>query len=172
MAVRTEENVRLDRWAETARASITEFQASLDSAVELHAVFDQSLYTEKRLGNLGGNLVAGAAVIVLVVWIMMGWRPAIIVGSALPLSAGATLFGLTFMGEQIHQMSIFGMIIAIGLLIDNAIVMTDNVVERRRGGATATDAVAGAIQHLFSPLFASTFTTILGFMPIFLLPGR
>ncbi len=91
---------------------------------------------------------------------------------ALPLSAGATLFGLGAFGEQIHQMSIFGMIVAIGLLIDNAIVTTDNVVARRRAGASATEAVSGAIQHLFSSLFASTFTTVLGFLPIFLLPGN
>ena len=172
VAVRTEDNLRLDQWAETARAAVAEFQAALDPGVTVRTVFDQSRYTVQRLGSLAANLMAGAGVIVVVVLFMMGWRPALIVGSALPLSAGATLFGLTLFGEQIHQMSIFGMIIAIGLLIDNAIVMTDNVVERRRAGASAADAVAGAIRHLFSPLFASTFTTILGFMPVFLLPGN
>ncbi len=172
IAVRTEENVRLDRWAASARELAAEFSAELDKGLALQTMFDQSRYTKDRLGSLAGNLLAGAAVIVLVVWIMMGWRPALIVGSALPLSAGLSLFGLTFIGEQIHQMSIFGMIIAVGLLIDNAIVMTDQVVERRRAGDTAATAVAGAIRHLFSPLFASTFTTILGFMPIFLLPGN
>ncbi|MCB1772156.1 MAG: efflux RND transporter permease subunit, partial [Gammaproteobacteria bacterium] len=122
VAVRTEEAIRLDRWAATARESVAAFQASIDPAIGLESVFDQSRYTEERLGKLSGNLLAGAAIIVVVVWFMMGWRPALIVGSALPLSAGATLFGLTFFDEQIHQMSIFGMIIAIGLLIDNAIV--------------------------------------------------
>jgi multidrug efflux pump subunit AcrB len=172
VAVRTEERVRLDQWATTARATVAQFQAGLDPAVGLTTVFDQSRYTEKRLGGLAVNLLAGAAVVVIVVLVMMGWRSALVVGSALPLSAGATLFGLTFLGEQIHQMSIFGMIIAIGLLIDNAIVMTDSVVARRRDGAAASEAVNGAIRHLFSPLFASTFTTVLGFMPVFLLPGN
>ena len=172
VAVRTEEAIRLDRWAATARDAVTGFRDALDPGVQLETVFDQSHYTGERLGNLAGNLLAGAAVIIVVVWFAMGWRPALIVGSALPLSAGATLFGLTFFGEQIHQMSIFGMIIAIGLLIDNAIVMTDNVVERRRAGAPPTEAVAAAIRHLFAPLFASTLTTILGFMPVFLLPGN
>ena len=64
------------------------------------------------------------------------------------------------------------MIIAIGLLIDNAIVMTDQVVARRRAGDAPEAAVVAAIRHLFAPLFAATFTTILGFMPIFLLPGN
>ncbi len=172
VAVRTEDGVRLNHWAEDAHEEIALFKSALDPGVQLETVFDQSRYTEARLGGLAVNLLAGAAVVVVVVLFMMGWRSALIVGSALPLSAGATLFGLGAFGEQIHQMSIFGMIIATGLLIDNAIVMTDNVVARRRAGASATEAVSGAIQHLFSPLFASTFTTVLGFLPIFLLPGN
>jgi multidrug efflux pump subunit AcrB len=172
VAVRTGPDLRLDQWAGTARASVTRFRDTLDPAVALDTVFDQSGYMQSRLGGLTTNLVAGAAVIALVVLFTMGWRPALVVGAALPLSAGATLFGLTLFGEPLHQMSIFGMIIAIGLLIDNAIVMTDNVVARRREGASAAEAVAGAVRHLASPLFASTFTTILGFLPVFLLPGN
>ncbi|MGR8921612.1 MAG: efflux RND transporter permease subunit, partial [Gammaproteobacteria bacterium] len=172
VAVRTQQDIRLDRWASQARAVATEFAVNLDDGIMLDTVFDQSRYTAERLGGLAGNLLAGAAIVVLVVWLMMGWRPALIVGSALPLSAGLSLFGLTFFGEQIHQMSIFGMIVAIGLLIDNAIVMTDQVVERRRAGDEGVAAVTGAIRHLFAPLFASTLTTILGFMPVFLLPGN
>ena len=57
----------------------------------------------------------------------MGFRAAWIVGLALPLCAAFALFSLSFYDEQIHQMSIFGMIIAIGLLIDNAIVITDEI---------------------------------------------
>ncbi len=64
------------------------------------------------------------------------------------------------------------MIIAIGLLIDNAIVMTDEVRKKLRAGLSRQKAVAAAVRHLFSPLLASTLTTILGFMPIFLLPGN
>lgn len=172
VAVRTEQDVRLDRWAEQARATAVGFAAEIDPRIALDTVFDQSGYTAERLGGLASNLLAGAAVVVLVVWLMMGWRPALIVGSALPLSAGMSLFGLTLFDEQIHQMSIFGMIIAVGLLIDNAIVMADQVVSRRRAGAAPVAAASAAIRHLFAPLSASTLTTILGFMPVFLLPGN
>jgi NodT family efflux transporter outer membrane factor (OMF) lipoprotein len=64
------------------------------------------------------------------------------------------------------------MIIAIGLLIDNAIVVTDEIQKRLSQGADRRDAVSASVGHLFTPLFASTVTTILGFMPIFLLPGN
>ena len=82
------------------------------------------------------------------------------------------LFGLTFFGQQMHLMTIFGMIIAVGLLIDNAIVMTDEVRKQLRTGKVRADAMHSAARHLFTPLLASTLTTILGFMPIFLLPGN
>ncbi len=172
IAVRTKQDIHLDDWAEQAHASTAAFARRLDPGITLDTVFDQSRYTEDRIDDLVGNLLAGAAAVMLVVWLTMGWRPALIVGSALPLSAGLSLFGLTLFGEQIHQMTIFGMIIAIGLLIDNAIVMTDQVVARRRTGVSSVTAVSETIRHLFAPLFASTLTTVLGFMPIFLLPGN
>jgi multidrug efflux pump subunit AcrB len=171
VAVQTRRDIRVDRWAEAARAVIRDFADASAAGVAVDIVFDQSIYTEQRLSTLSGNLLAGAALVTLIVFVGMGWRAAMIVGSALPLSAALAMFGLSFFGQQIHQMSIFGMIIAIGLLIDNAIVMTDEVKKKLDAGADRPVAVRQALSHLFVPLLASTLTTILGFMPIFLLPG-
>ncbi|MEJ2516100.1 MAG: efflux RND transporter permease subunit [Gammaproteobacteria bacterium] len=173
VAARVNKDVRVDVWARQARAIVADYAREFDgSGVIVATVFDQSGYTEARLGQLGGNLLAGSLVVMLVVLVGMGWRAALIVGSALPLSAGAALFGLAFFGQQIHQMTIFGLIIAIGLLIDNAIVITDEVHRRRAAGKDRPTAVSESVRHLFVPLLASTLTTILGFMPIFLLPGN
>lgn len=165
-------DVRVDRWQAQAEQLLTAFGQGLDDGIRVDTVFRQSDYTHQRLMSLGGNLLLGALVVMLVVLVGLGWRAALIVGAALPLSAFATLFGLTFFGQQIHQMTIFGMIIAIGLLIDNAIVVTDEIQRRRRQGESGADAVRRAVTHLFAPLLASTVTTILGFMPVFLLPGN
>ncbi len=165
-------NVRVDRWQAQAEQVLAAFEQGLDDGIRVETVFRQSDYTNQRLMSLGGNLLLGALVVMLVVLFGLGWRAALIVGAALPLSAFATLFGLTFFGQQIHQMTIFGMIIAIGLLIDNAIVVTDEIQRRRKAGASGKEAVGRAVSHLFAPLLASTVTTILGFMPVFLLPGN
>ena len=172
VASAAEEDVRIDRWQLRADDVIEEFTAGLEAGVDVDVLFRQSEYTDERLASLSENLLLGALVVTLVVFIGLGWRAALIVGAALPLSALATVFGLTFFGQQIHQMSIFGMIIAIGLLIDNAIVITDEIQKRLRAGETRQAAVAASVGHLFTPLLASTVTTILGFMPIFLLPGN
>ena len=165
-------SVRLDRWQAEAEALLHEFRGELDDDIELTLVFEQNTYTNDRLSSLSGNLLLGVLVIMIVVLIALGWRAALIVGVALPLSASAALFGLTFFGQQIHQMTIFGLIIAIGLLIDNAVVVTDDIQKRLRAGVDRETAVAQATGHLMTPLFASTLTTILGFMPIFLGPGN
>jgi len=172
VAARVEAESRVDEWALAAEASLAAFRVDTGSAVDVEIVFDQSHYTEQRLAVLSSNLLAGAGLVILVVLVAMGWRSALIVGAALPLSAAATLFGLTIIDEPIHQMSIFGMIIAIGLLIDNAIVVTDEVQQRLGESESRAAAVAHAVDHLSVPLAASTLTTILAFMPIFLLPGN
>ncbi len=166
------ENVRIDRWQAQADVVLADFEAGLDDGIIVDVLFRQNEYTEERLSSLSNNLLLGAGVVMLVVFFGLGWRAALIVGAALPLSASATLFGLTFFDQQIHQMSIFGMIIAIGLLIDNAIVVTDEIQRRLSRGEDRGEAVARSVAHLFVPLLASTVTTVLGFMPIFLLPGN
>jgi multidrug efflux pump subunit AcrB len=171
VAAQTRRDIRLDLWAERAREATAAFAAGIGAGVDVDVVFDQSVYTEERLSTLTGNLLAGAGLVMLVVFVGMGWRAAVIVGAALPLSTALTLFGLSASGQQIHQMSIFGMIIAIGLLIDNAIVMTDEVKKNLDRGEERPVAVRHALSHLFVPLLASTLTTVLGFMPVFLLPG-
>ena len=171
VAAQTAENVRLDQWAEASRIAVDAFRANYGGGVGIDTVFDQSVYTEQRLSSLASNLGAGALLVVLVVFFSMGFRAALIVGSALPLSAAIAIFGLGAAGQQLHQMAIFGMIIAIGLLIDNAIVITDEVKKKLDAGAERWEAVHKALSHLFIPLLASTLTTILGFMPVFLLPG-
>ena len=172
IAAKVDPQIRVDQWAVAARETVARLAAEFSGSVDIEVAFDQSRYTEKRLADLGGNLLAGAAVVMLVVLLGMGWRAALVVGVALPLSASFAVFGLSLFGQQIHQMTIFGMIIAVGLLIDNAIVMTDEVRKQVSRGHTRLQATYKAVHHLFAPLFASTLTTILGFMPIFLLPGN
>ena len=162
---------RVDQWAPEANAVVAAYQAELGSGIVLDNIFEQERYTTGLLNSLTSNLVAGAGVVVGVIFVMMGWRLALVVGSVLPLVTAMVLFSLQLAGNTIHQMSIFGMIIAIGLLIDNAIVVADEIMQHRSRGATALQAVQRAIAHLFVPLLASTLTTVLAFAPILLLPG-
>lgn len=172
VAVRTQENLRLDIWNELVQGVLDSFRSRYSDRINVEDIFIQNEYTNARLGDLVTNLLMGAMIVIIVVFLTMGWKSGLIVGAALPLSAAGALFSLNFYDQGIHQMSIFGMIIAIGLLIDSAIVMTDEVRKELNKGASNLEAMEHAVRHLFVPLLASTLTTILGFMPIFLLPGN
>lgn len=173
VAARMQTTVRVDAWTAQAMAAVDKFNRTFAGSVEATVVFEQNEYTAARLSELTQNLVMGCAVVMLVILLFMGVRASWIVGLALPLCAAFTLFSLSFYNEQIHQMSIFGMIIAIGLLIDNAIVITDEIrIHLKDDSTSRLDALTISVRHLFAPLLASTLTTILGFMPIFLLNGN
>lgn len=162
---------RLDIWNGSAQRAIHEFEAQLPRGVELVRVFEQSPYVEARLNNLLWNLAIGGIAVVAVIFLLMGWRSAIVVGTALPLSALMVLTGMRAMDIPMHQMSITGLIIALGLLIDNAIVMVDEVKTRMEEGDSPGHAVTAATRHLAIPLLGSTLTTGLAFAPIALMPG-
>jgi len=173
VAARMETTVRVDKWMANAQVVVEEFAKQFSGTIKTEVIFDQNTYTEQRLSDLTENLLLGCIVVMIVVLLFMGMRAAWIVGLSLPLSAAFAVFSLSFYGEQIHQMSIFGIIVAIGLLIDNAIVITDEIrANLQDKGLSRLDALTHSLQHLFVPLLASTLTTILGFMPIFLLPGN
>ncbi|OFA32810.1 acriflavine resistance protein B [Glaciecola punicea] len=173
IAARMQTSVRVDQWTQGVKDKLAQFNEEFGNSISSEIIFEQNKYTEARLGELSGNLLLGSVVVMLVVLFFMGAKASWIVGLALPLCASFAVFSLTFFNQQIHQMSIFGIIIAIGLLIDNAIVITDeirlNLLDKHMSRLAV---LQKSVSHLFSPLLASTLTTILGFMPIFLLAGN
>tara|TARA_Y100000296_G_scaffold17791_1_gene21039 strand:- start:4414 stop:7560 length:3147 start_codon:yes stop_codon:yes gene_type:complete len=173
VAARMQPSLRSDVWTQNALGVVEQFNRDFSGTLTATVAFEQNEYTATRLADLSMNLLMGCAVVMMVILLFMGFRAAWIVGLALPLCAAFALFSLSFYNEQIHQMSIFGMIIAIGLLIDNAIVITDEIrINLQDPNLTRVGAMAKSVSHLFAPLLASTLTTILGFMPIFLLDGN
>ncbi|MEM9645707.1 MAG: efflux RND transporter permease subunit, partial [Planctomycetota bacterium] len=162
---------RIDRWTRQAEVALADFSASLPAGVVLDSVLRQSDYVDERLGSLIKNLLVGAAAVSIVIFLLMGWRSALLVTLTLPLASLMVLFCLRLFGIPIHQMSITGLIISLGLLIDNAIVIVDEVRGQLKRGKSRGAAMAGAVSHLAVPLLGSTLTTALAFAPIALMPG-
>ncbi len=163
--------IRIDHWTQDMLRLIDEFRSELPDAIQLEPVFLQDEYVNKRLSSLAVSLALGASAVTLVILIMMGWRSAIVIGSALPLAGLMVLGGLRILSIPLHQMSITGLIIALGLLIDNAIVAVDEMRKQMRAGHRPSAAIRATIRHLAVPLAGSTFTTCLAFAPLALMPG-
>jgi len=166
-----QETQRVDLWAESAKAVVADFEQTLPATIDLDIIIDQSVYTQGRLIELTQNFSLGVAMVVGLLLLVMGWRSAILVGISLPLSVGIVMTALKFLDIPMHQMSVTGMIIALGLLIDNAIVVIDEYNHNRERGLRVRDAAITTVRHLQVPLFASTLTTALTFAPIYLMPG-
>ena len=170
-AAKLEDGLQIDLWATDIRTALDRFVTELPAGITAELVFDQSTYTASRLAEVGRNMALGVGLVVLVLFFTLGPRAAMIVAIILPLVSLATLATMNAIGLPIHQMSVTGMIVALGLLVDAGIVMTDEIARRLRAGTPRGAAVGAAVGRLTMPLFASTATTALSFMPMILLPG-
>ncbi len=171
VAARMEPDRQVDAWTRAATAAIDAAQAELPAGLEVAVLFDQSGYTAARFAELGRNMTLGVSVVIAVLVVTVGWRAALIVALVLPLSALLSITVLQRVGVPLHQMSVTGLIVALGLLVDAAIVMTDEIRRRIADGDARVEAVRASVHRLAVPLLASTVTTILAFLPMALLPG-
>ncbi|MBY5922059.1 efflux RND transporter permease subunit [Ferrimonas balearica] len=171
VAVRMLPDVRVDRWDDQVEAQLAALQSQLPSNVHLETLFSQRDYTETRLSELLTNLGQGFAIILVVLLVTLGLRSALLVATALPLTALITLACMQFYGLPIHQMSVTGLVVALGIMVDNAIVIVDAIAQRRGQGMGPVEAVRQTLRHFWLPLLASTLTTVLAFAPIWLMPG-
>lgn len=138
VAVALDDGLQIDVWAGFVRDELATFAASVPGGLRAELVFDQSTYTADRLAEVGVIMAIGIALVLAVLLVTLGLRAALLVATVLPL---ATLFTMNLIGLPIHQMSVTGQIVALGLLVDAGIVMTDEVGRRLRDGATRPEAV-------------------------------
>lgn len=171
VAVFVESGKRLDRWAKDARKVMSEFEKELPSSIELKILLEQNSYVEARLNDLISNLFFGAILLFFVTIFMMGWQSAIVIQTALPLSIAIVFSCMTSIGIPLHQMSVTGLIVALDILVDNAIIVVYEIQNRLKEGLKPKDAIAQTINYLLLPSLGANLTTIIGFLPIALLPG-
>jgi multidrug efflux pump subunit AcrB len=134
--------------------------------LEIQVLSFQSDYVQQRLRGLGGALLAGIAIVAAVLVASMGLRLGLLVASVVPLVALASL-GLYAMGGGIlHQLSVSALILALGLLVDNAIVVAESAQQHVDAGVPPAEAARRAIGELAVPLAAATATTLAAFVPM------
>lgn len=171
LATTVESTRRIDQWTTSAHQMLQTFEAQLPTGIAIATILDQSRYVNARVNGVMQELFIGSLLATLVITVMMGWRSALVVGLASPLACLLVFGWMKLLGVPLHQMSLTGLIIAIGLLIDNAIVMVDEVQIRLHQGMAPVGAIADSTRRMAIPLASSTLTTVLAFMPITLQPG-
>jgi len=172
VAARMFEDSRIDEWSNLIGRQLDTFEKTLPSSIHLERIFDQRDYADERLHGLMGNLAVGAFVVLMVLLVSLGWRASLVSASILPLTLLASLAITDFMGLRMQQVLVIGLIVALGIMVDNAIVITDEIQHLRLKGERRSIAVAKTIRKLWLPLLGSTVTTIIAFMPLILMPGN
>ncbi|KPQ03128.1 efflux RND transporter permease subunit [Marinobacter sp. HL-58] len=138
---------------------------------EIREMFFQPDKVEERLDNLAWSLVMSVIIIVAVVFTGMGIRMGILVASILPMVALISIGLYDLGGGVLHQIAVIGMVISLGILIDNAIVIVESIQGYLDDGMRRLDALKRSVRELAGPLGASTGTTIAAFMPLLLSKG-
>ncbi|MDX1627024.1 MAG: efflux RND transporter permease subunit, partial [Wenzhouxiangellaceae bacterium] len=137
----------------------------------IETMFYQPRWVEQRLSELGRSLLIGVIIVALVLLVSMGLRMGLLVASLLPLVTFSALALFAIGGGVLHQMAIAGMVIALGMLVDNAIVMVENLQWHLDRGRSRREAGAIAVRELAGPLAAATGTTLAAFAPLLLSSG-
>ncbi|TVP92233.1 MAG: efflux RND transporter permease subunit, partial [Pseudomonadaceae bacterium] len=152
------------------RERLAELQESF-APLQIDEVYFQPDNVEARLNGLERSLLGSVLIIVGVVLLGMGWRMGLLVASMLPLVVLISLGIYNMGGGILHQIAITGVVISLGVLIDNAIVMVENVQHRLSSGESRLTAAQSAIAEMAGPLGASTATTLAAFTPLLLAKG-
>ena len=133
---------------------------------------DQSSITLNQVSDLVNNIIFGVILVVIVLMFFLGFRNALFVGFAIPMSMFMSFMILSFMGYTMNTMVLFGLVMGLGMLVDNGIVVVENVYRlMEKEGMDRIDSAKAGIGEIASPIIVSTATTIAAFVPLGAWPG-
>lgn len=148
------------------------FREELPDDMTLELIYDQPSRVKKRINRFLMNLLQGIILVGLVIFLSLGFRSSIVVALAIPLSLTIGLGFLDLSGFGLQQISIAGLVVALGMLVDNSIVMVENINRFIHMGHKRKEASILAASEIGWPVITATLTTILAFIPIAAMPDK
>ena len=149
-----------------AEKVVNEMRASLPEEFSIQLIYDESLYVADKFNELIRSFSLAAFFVLSLSFFILGIRPGLIVTAILPFSVSLVLLGCNLIGLPLHITSITGIIIALGLLIDNGIIVVEDYKFRRSQNLSIKESINQTLTQLTTPLAAATGTTVFAFLPI------
>ena len=162
-------NTNIFALTKAIEAEIAEFEITLPDSVKIATLFKQADGVENRVNGFFDNLWQGLILVGIMSLIFLGMREALVVIIAIPLSFLIAIGWLDFAGFGLQQMSIVGLIIALGLLVDNAIVVTESIHREKGNYSSLSEAAANGTSRVGWAISSGTLTTMLAFLPMLML---
>ena len=153
------------------KLDIEELKKSFPADMKLTYTNDQSVMIRSQVSNLENSIVFGVILVVFVLLFFLGLRNALFVGIAIPFSMFLSFILLNSAGVSLNIMVLFSLVLALGMLVDNGIVVVENVYRLMDEGLNSFEATKKGIGEVAWPIIASTATTLAAFVPLALWPG-
>jgi multidrug efflux pump subunit AcrB len=150
-------------------AQVDAFETTLPENIKLHRAFDQSETVSHRLGSLGRDFSI-AIFLVLLTLLPLGLRASLVVMVSIPLSLAIGVVAIQELGFTLNQLSIAGFVLALGLLVDDSIVVTENIARHLRNGLAPREAAIAGVSEINVAVIGCTATLLFAFLPIMALP--
>ncbi len=139
--------------------------------IRLELLDDQTIPTRESISIMEANAVVGLAIVLLICWLFLGTRISLLVGLGLPFSLAGTFAVLAMLGYTVNISVLLGVVIVLGMVVDDAVVVVETIYYKMQRGLAALDASLDAMREVFAPVTASVLTTMAAFLPLMLLPG-
>lgn len=150
---------------------VSELKESLGRHIDVTYSNDLSVYLSNRLGILSWNLVIGLLLVTLILIFFLPWQVTLVVSIGIPLALLATLMTVSALGFSLNLISLLGLIIVLGMLVDDAIVVCENIWRHVEKGHGKAQAVVEGTCEVFIPILASILTTVSAFAPMLFMSG-
>lgn len=150
----------------SAQEIVQKYQASLPPNIKLNIAFEQTTGVKAKINEFFMNLIQGVALVGIVMLIFLGWRAALIIITIIPICIVLALAILNGAGYGLQQISIASLVLALGLLVDNGIVVIENITQFIKDGYDKKEAALKGASEVGMAIVASTITTLLSFFPL------
>ena len=171
LAVEMQEGHNIVAFGEKVRDKLATLRATLPPDLVIQPIADQPEHVQHRMIEFGREFLITLAAVILVTVLLLPLRVAAIAAVAIPITVAITVSILSTVGIELHQVTFAGLVVALGIVVDDAIVVVDNYVEKLDHGLSPLEAAWRSPTELAVPVLAATLTIVASFLPLAYLPG-
>ncbi|QZT38102.1 efflux RND transporter permease subunit [Halosquirtibacter xylanolyticus] len=168
LSVSLKDGANIIKLGEKVDEVVAKWNSKLPYGLEVKRLASMDSYVDKSIRNFISNLIQSIAIVLLVMLFFLGTRTGIVVASLIPIVTILTLLLMGLLGVGLNQVTLAALIMALGMMVDNAIVVSESIMVRMDQGELAKDAAIASCKELAIPLFISTLTTSVAFLSFFL----
>jgi len=158
--------------AEAIRAKADEFgEIHKGEGIQIFYTQDSTLEIEDSISVLGGNMLMGIVLVVIILWMALGFRNAMLTSVGIPFSILFAVLMNSMFGYSINTITIFSFVLISGIIVDDSVIIVENIYRHLQSGKNMVTAVRDGTAEIFMPVVSSAMTTILAFVPMFIMTG-